>query len=180
MAMRDIGSHAPHLKVMGRPKALGSRRPGRAGEPAVGDSMGASESLDDVPQDPRLPSYPPVGPTHRLPDLYGSLSALLGIKCSYQSGDLCAFESWCGCLLRRAVSGACPPSEKVGPHIAPRAAPARMSRSGPSNDPIRSDNALALKPIRKSDVRNPPSGSMSEETKRCDATWPRPSFLDSI
>ncbi len=42
--------------------------------------MGASESLDDVPQDPRLPCYPPIGPTDRLPDLYGSLSALLGIS----------------------------------------------------------------------------------------------------
>ncbi len=80
MAMRDIGSHAPHLKAMGRPKALGSRRSGRAGEPAVGDSVGASESLADVPQDPRLRSYPPVGPTHRLRGLYGSLSALLGIN----------------------------------------------------------------------------------------------------
>ncbi len=40
----------------------------------------ASESLDDVPQDPRLPAYPPIGPTDRLPDLYGSLSALLGIS----------------------------------------------------------------------------------------------------
>ncbi len=36
MAMRDIVSRAPHLKVMGRPKALGSRRSGRTGEPAVG------------------------------------------------------------------------------------------------------------------------------------------------
>ncbi len=52
----------------------------RAGEPAPGESVGASESLDDVPQDPQLPSYPPVGPTDRLPDLYGSLSALLGIS----------------------------------------------------------------------------------------------------
>ncbi len=40
----------------------------------------ASESLDDVPQDLRLPSYPPVGPTDRLSDLYGSLSALLGMS----------------------------------------------------------------------------------------------------
>ncbi len=39
---------------------------------------------------------------------------------------------------------------------------------------------LALKPVRKSDMRNPPSGSMSWEGKWCDATWPRPSFLDSI
>ena len=82
--MRDIGSHAPHLKAMGRPppgrKPLGSRRSGRAGEPAVGESVRASESLDDVPQDPRLSSYPPNGPTDRLPDLYGSLSALLGIS----------------------------------------------------------------------------------------------------
>ncbi len=82
--MRDIGSHAPHLKAMGCPppgrKPLGSRRSGRAGEPAAGESVGASESLDDVPQDPRLPSYPPNGPTDRPPDLYGSLSALLGIS----------------------------------------------------------------------------------------------------
>ncbi len=91
--MPGIASHAPRLKAMGRPKALGSRRPGRAGEPAVGDSMGASESLADpssaaaalplrrvdVAQDPRLPSYPPVGPTDRLHDLYGSLSVVLGI-----------------------------------------------------------------------------------------------------
>ncbi len=40
----------------------------------------ASESLDDVPHRPRLPSYPPDGPTHRPRDLYGSLSTLLGIS----------------------------------------------------------------------------------------------------
>ncbi len=34
--MRDIGSHAPHLKAMRSPKALGSRRSGRAGEPPEG------------------------------------------------------------------------------------------------------------------------------------------------
>ena len=49
----------------------------RAGEPAPGESVGASESLADVPQ---LPSYPPVGPTVRLHDLYGSLSTVLGIR----------------------------------------------------------------------------------------------------
>ncbi len=79
MAMRGIGSHAPRLKTMGSPKALGNRRSGRAGEPAAGESVGASESLDDAPQDPRLPSYPPVGPTDRLPDLCGSLSRTFGI-----------------------------------------------------------------------------------------------------
>ncbi len=63
--MRDIASHAPRLKAMCRPKILGNRRSGRAGEPAVGESVRASESLDDVPQDPRLPCYPPVGPTDR-------------------------------------------------------------------------------------------------------------------
>ncbi len=76
---------AGHRKPCGTPsapwpKTLGSRRFGRAGEPAVGDSMGASESLDDVPHRPGLSSYPPVGPTDRLHDLYGSLSALLGIS----------------------------------------------------------------------------------------------------
>ncbi len=80
MAMRVIASHAPRLKAMGSPKALGNRRSGRAGEPAAGESVGASESLDDVPHRPRLPSYPPVGPTHRLPDLYGSLSRTFGIR----------------------------------------------------------------------------------------------------
>ncbi len=96
--MPGIASHAPRLKAMGRPKALGNRRSDRAGEPAAGESVRASESLDDpssaaaalplrrvdVPQDPRLPSYPPVGPpggpTDRLPDLYGSLSAFLGMS----------------------------------------------------------------------------------------------------
>ncbi len=78
--MRVIASHAPRLKAMGRPKALGNRRSGRAGEPAAGESVEASESLDDAPQDPRLPSYPPDGPTDRLPDLYGSLSTLLGMS----------------------------------------------------------------------------------------------------
>ncbi len=43
----------------------------------------ASQSLDDVPHRPRLSCYPPVGPTHRLRDLYGSLSALLGITCPW-------------------------------------------------------------------------------------------------
>ena len=66
----------------------------RAGEPAAGESVGASESLDDPSSTaaalplrrvdalhrPRLPSYPPVGPTDRLPDLYGSLSTLLGMS----------------------------------------------------------------------------------------------------
>ncbi len=46
----------------------------------------SSESLDDVPHRPRLPSYPPIGPTHRLPDLYGSVSALLGRRVAATSG----------------------------------------------------------------------------------------------
>ena len=61
-------------------QALENRRSGRAGEPAVGESVRASESLADDPQDPRLPSYPPLGPTDRLHDLYRSLSTLLGIR----------------------------------------------------------------------------------------------------
>ncbi len=40
----------------------------------------ASESLDDVPHRPRLPSYPPNGPTDRLRDLNGSLSTTFGIS----------------------------------------------------------------------------------------------------
>ena len=55
----------------------------RAGEPAAGESVGVSESLDDpssaaaalplrrvdAPHRPRLPCYPPDSPTDRLPDL---------------------------------------------------------------------------------------------------------------
>jgi len=44
----------------------------------------ASESLDDAPHRPRLASYPPVGPTDRLPDLYGSLSRTFGISTEYR------------------------------------------------------------------------------------------------
>ena len=62
MAMRDIGSHVPHLKAMGSPKALGSRRSGRAGEPAAGESVRASESLADVPI---ARGFPPTRPLAR-------------------------------------------------------------------------------------------------------------------
>ncbi len=48
---------------------------GRAGEPAAGESVGASESLDDAPQDPRLRSYPADRPR----DLYESLIRTFGI-----------------------------------------------------------------------------------------------------
>ncbi len=73
---------------------MGSRRSGRAGEPAAGESVRASASLDDAPQDPRLPSCPPVGPpvgppdgpTVRARDLYGSLSTRLGIIQPYAIG----------------------------------------------------------------------------------------------
>ncbi len=34
-----IASHAPRLKAMGRPKASGNRRSGRAGEPPEGVGM---------------------------------------------------------------------------------------------------------------------------------------------
>ncbi len=73
--MRGIASPAPRLKAMGRPKALGSRRSGRAGEPAAGEPAAgelvrASESLDDVPQDPPaslLPArWPDASPARSL------------------------------------------------------------------------------------------------------------------
>ena len=83
MAMRDIGSHARRLKVMRRPKALGSRRSGRAGEPAVGESVRASESLDDARHRPRLPSCPADRPR----DLYGSLLTRIS-QMDYQIDDL--------------------------------------------------------------------------------------------
>ena len=52
-------------------------KPPSRSRPLIAES--ASGSLDDVPHRPRLPSYPPIGPTDRLRDLYGSLSLILGI-----------------------------------------------------------------------------------------------------
>ena len=71
---------AGHRKPCGTPSESPGKPPvrsrGRTGSGRIG---GASESLDEAPHRPRLPSYPPVGPADRLPDLYGSLSAFLGI-----------------------------------------------------------------------------------------------------
>ncbi len=62
-------SESPSLQDLGKPPPV-----------AQANRRRASASLDDVPHRRRLPSYLPVGPTHRLHDLYGSLSALLGIS----------------------------------------------------------------------------------------------------
>ncbi len=90
VAMQGIASHAGRRPSPGR-KPLGNRRSGRAGEPAAGEpaagesaagepaageSVGASKSLADVPQDPRLPSYPADHPR----DLYESLIRTFGIR----------------------------------------------------------------------------------------------------
>ncbi len=69
MTVRGTASRAGRCPPLG-PKALRSRRAGRTGEPARG-APAASGSLADVPQDPRLPSCPPIGPSHRPSDLYG-------------------------------------------------------------------------------------------------------------
>ncbi len=79
MAMRVIGSRAPRLKAMRRPKAWEAAVPVAQANRQRPNGR-ASESLDDVPHRPRLPYYPPVGPPERLHDLYGSLSTLLGIR----------------------------------------------------------------------------------------------------
>ena len=97
--MQGIASHAPRSKALGRPKVLGNRRSGRAGESAAGESVGASESLDDAPQDPRLPSDPPDGPPHRPSDLYVSLSTPLGIILAGQTPDLLKAADLSGPLL---------------------------------------------------------------------------------
>ncbi len=46
--MRHIASRAPRLKAMGRPKALGNRRSGRAGEPAAGGWAGVGRPCRPV------------------------------------------------------------------------------------------------------------------------------------
>ncbi len=60
----------------------------RAGEPAVGELVRASESLDDVPQDPRRPSYPPAGPTDRPGDQPGGRARHLGRGSGSRYGPL--------------------------------------------------------------------------------------------
>ncbi len=75
----DAGHRKPCApsQSYGQPESLGKPpfRSGRRTGSGV-NSVGASESLDDVPHRQRLPSYP----ADRLPDLYESLSALLGIR----------------------------------------------------------------------------------------------------
>ncbi len=65
MAVRGTASRAGRS-----PKALGSRRSGRLGEPP-----GASGSLADAPHRPRLPSCPAARPR----DLYGSIIRTFGM-----------------------------------------------------------------------------------------------------
>ncbi len=72
--MRGIASHAGR-----RPPP--ARKPWEAAVPVAQANRQrangrASESLDDVPHRPQLPSYP----ADRLPDLYGSLSTRLGMS----------------------------------------------------------------------------------------------------
>ncbi len=59
-----------------KPCATPSESLGKPSPVGQANRRRASESLDDVPHRPRLPSYP----ADRLPDLYGSLSTLLGIR----------------------------------------------------------------------------------------------------
>ncbi len=60
-------SNAPRAGPVLYQRSLIMTHRDRAGGPAAGESVRASESLDDVPQDPRLPSYPPRWPA-RWPD----------------------------------------------------------------------------------------------------------------
>ena len=74
----------------------------------------ASASLDDVPHRPRLPSYPAV----RLPDLYGSLSALLGMSSARASA--------CGRPAVPFTAPGTPPAREVSP--GPAASVSRATR----------------------------------------------------
>ncbi len=58
----------------------GTSKGGRGRIILMRPAMREAESLDDAPQDLRLPSCPPGGPSDRPRDLYGSLSGVLGIK----------------------------------------------------------------------------------------------------
>ncbi len=65
----SIGPSAPGAESLGKPPPVAWANRQRA-------TGRASGSLDEVPHRLRLPSYP----ADRLPDLYGSLSTLLGIS----------------------------------------------------------------------------------------------------
>ncbi len=72
------------------------RKPWEAAVPvARANRRRASESLDDVPQDPRLPSYPPAGPTDRPRDLYGSISRTFGITADLVVQGVKAIAGFC-------------------------------------------------------------------------------------
>ncbi len=69
-------SDAGHRKPCAPSESYGpSESLGKSPSVAQANRRRASESLDDVPHRPRLPSYP----ADRLRDLYESLSALLGM-----------------------------------------------------------------------------------------------------
>ena len=118
----------------------------------------ASPGLDDAPHRPRLPCYPPDGPTDRPPGLHGSLSTLLGISGQLPGGRRSQRGSWffalmravrlshprCSCPNRDCLPGFDPNPrwhlEPVPPrrHLAVRdcrraALPARKFRSHPYN-----------------------------------------------
>ena len=73
--MPGIASPARRRPKAPAHKTWGNHRSGRAGEPAVGESVRASESLDDARHRPWLPSCPADRPR----DLYGSLLRTFGI-----------------------------------------------------------------------------------------------------
>ncbi len=87
----------------------------------------ASGSLDDAPQDPRLPSCPPNGPTDRPSDLYGSLLRIIGIR--RRGSGLHPAPAGQGPpdhVLARQVPNL--PALPVGLHLGPGAAPCNLGR----------------------------------------------------
>ncbi len=67
MAMRDIGSHAPRLKAMGGPKALGNRLRSRrrVGSGRIGAGVGKPRRWPAGPAASLLPARWPDGPPAR-------------------------------------------------------------------------------------------------------------------
>ncbi len=75
----DAGQRKPcatQPESLGKPPPVGQANPRRASE-SLDDPSSAAAALPlrrvDAPHRPRLPCYPPGGPSDRLPDLYGSL-----------------------------------------------------------------------------------------------------------
>ncbi len=123
----------------GPSESLGKPPPVAQANRQRANRWGRRKALTMSPHRPRLPSYPPVGPTDRPPDLYGSLSTRLGIR-SEPRGP----TAWSQC------AGIKQPSAPAAAAISYPASPCTRDRvpakSTAAPVPARTDQGIRIRP----------------------------------